>query len=339
MDDIPRSIIFIFILILGGGFFSAAETCYSFCNGVRIRLMAEDGDRKAKRVVRLLDDFDRTVVTLLIAINIIHVVASSIAAMIAIKLLGDVGSVVSTVVMTLLVFFLSEAIPKNIAKTNADRLSLAISGVITFFYYLFTPLSLLFLALGKLAKRLMRIKDDEPAISEDDFATMIEDVEGEGLIEPEEKEIIKSAIEFGDLTTEEVMLPADKISYIPINASPEKVKATVLEEKYSRFPVIDGNIDHIVGILQSTTILWNYVNDKKFKLKDLLTRPFYVRPETPVRDVFEEMGKRRTHIAIVRNKQGKNVGLITMEDILEEIVGEIYDEDDEPSQTEGGVGI
>ena len=135
------------------------------------------------------------------------------------------------------------------------------------------------------------------------------------------------------------MLPADKISYIPINASPEKVKATVLEEKYSRFPVIDGNIDHIVGILQSTTILWNYVNDKKFRLKDLLTRPFYVRPETPVRDVFEEMGKRRTHIAIVRNKQGKNVGLITMEDILEEIVGEIYDEDDEPSQTEGGVGI
>ncbi len=334
-DSIPRSIILV-LLLLAAGFFAAAETSFSYCNAVRMRLLAEDGSKKAARVVMLLDSYERTVVTLLIAINIIHVIASSLATVMAVKLMGDIGSVVATVVVTIAVFLISETIPKNIARVNADSLSLAISLPIVWFFHLFKPLSVFFLSLGNFAKKVMKI-ESEPAITEDEFASIVEDVEDEGLIEPEETEIIKSAVEFGDIKASDIMLPREKISALPINSTPDAIKKTLIEEKYSRFPVYDGNIDHIVGIIQSTSCLWNFVKDQNFRLKDLLTKPYYVLPETLVKDVFEGMGRKRTHVAIVRNAEGRNVGLLTMEDILEEIVGEIYDEDDETSSEGGAV--
>ena len=334
-DSIPRSIILI-VLLLAAGFFAAAETAFSYCNTVRMRLLAEDGDKKASRVVKLLDSYDRTVVTLLIAINIIHVIASSLATVMAVRYLGDIGSVVSTVITTIAVFLISETIPKNIARANADSMSLAISLPIIWFFYIFMPLSWFFLALGEFVKSKMKIQS-EPAMTEDEFASIVEDVEDEGLIEHEETEIIKSALEFGDKKAADIMLPREKISAIPINSTPQTIKKTVIEEKYSRFPVYDGNIDNIVGIIQSSSCLWNFVKGQNFRLKDLLTKPYFVLPETLVKDVFEGMGRKHTHVAIVRSAEGKNVGLLTMEDILEEIVGEIYDEDDETSSEGGNV--
>ena len=334
-DSIPRSIVLIFLL-LAAGFFAAAETSFSYCNAVRMRLLAEDGDKKASRVVKLLDAYDRTVVTLLIAINIIHVIASSLATVMAVRYLGDIGSVVSTVITTIAVFLISETIPKNIARANADSMSLAISLPIIWFFYIFKPLSWFFLSLGEFAKKVMKIKT-EPTMTEDEFASMVEDVEDEGLIEHEETEIIKSALEFGDIKASDIMLPREKISAIPINSTPQMIKKTVIEEKYSRFPVYDGNIDNIVGIIQSSSCLWNFVKNQNFRLKDLLTKPYFVLPETLVKDVFEGMGRKHTHVAIVRSAEGRNVGLLTMEDILEEIVGEIYDEDDETSSEGGSV--
>ena len=334
---VPRSIALI-VMILAAGFFAAAETAYSFCNTVRLRLLAEDGDKRAKRAVKLLDDYERTVVTLLIAINIIHVIAASVSTVMAAELFADIGPVISTVVVTLAVFLFSETLPKNIAHANADSLALGFASAVLAFSYVLRPFSAFFLRLGKTAKKLMRLKNDEPAITEDEFASIVDNVEDEGLIEPEETEIIKSAIEFGDLTAVDIMCPRGQISAIPINASPETLKRIVLEEKYSRFPVYDGNIDHIMGTIQSATCLWNFVHQKKFRIKDLLTKPYFVAPETPLYDVFEEMGRKRTHVAIVRSAEGRVLGLLTMEDILEELVGEIYDEDDENAldNAEGG---
>lgn len=337
MSLVPRSIALI-IMIIAAGFFAAAETAYSFCNTVRLRLLAEDGGKRAKRVLKLLENYERTVVTLLIAINVIHVIAASVSTVMATELFADIGPVISTVVITLAVFLFSETLPKNVARANADSLALAFSGTVLFFSYLLLPFSAFFIWLGKTVKKLMRIKNDEPALTEDEFASLVENVEDEGLIEPEETEIIKSAIEFGDLTAVDIMCPRGKISAIPINASPERLKSIVLEEKYSRFPVYDGNIDHILGTVQSATILWNFVHNKKFRIKDLLSKPYFVLPDTPLYDVFEEMGRKRTHLALVRTAEGKIAGLLTMEDILEEIVGEIYDEDDENASdtAEGG---
>ena len=337
MSLVPRSIA-LAAMIIAAGFFAAAETAYSFCNAVRLRLLAEDGKKRAKRAVKLLDNYERTVVTLLIAINVIHVIAASVATVMATELFNDIGPVIATVAVTLAVFLFSETMPKNIARANADSLALAFSNTVTAFSYLFIPFSAFFLWLGNSVKKVMHIKNDEPALTEDEFASLVENVEDEGLIEPEETEIIKSAIEFGDLTAVDIMCPRESISAIPINASPEKLKQIVLDEKYSRFPVYDGNIDHILGTVQSTTCLWHFVHKKKFRIKDLLSKPYFVRPETPLYDVFEEMGRKRTHLAIVRAEDGKVQGLLTMEDILEELVGEIYDEDDESASenAEGG---
>lgn len=334
-DSIPRSIIILVLLLISAAFFAASETAFSYSNVVRMRILAEDGNKRAKRVVFLTDSFDRTVVSINIAINIVHVIASSLATVMAVKLMGDIGSVISTVIMTIAVFLFCETIPKNMAKTNADTVALLFSLPIRCIYYIVSPLSILFLSMGKGVKKMMKIKNDEPALTGDEFASIVDNVEDEGLIEHEETEIIKSAIEFGDLTAKDVMVKRETISAIPINADNKKIKQIVFEEKYSRFPVYDGNIDHIVGILQSTAFLWHMVNKKPFKMKSFLTRPYFVSPDTGVGEIFEGMGKKRTHLAIVQSTEGTTLGLIAMEDILEEIVGEIYDEDDEAVIGEG----
>lgn len=247
-DSIPRSIILLIILILAGGFFAGAETSFSYCNTVRIKLLAEGGNKNAKRVTWIIDRFERTVVTLLIAVNLIHISAASIATVMAVGLLGNIGSVAATVVLTLAVFLFSENIPKNIARANADTFSMIISLPILWFIYLLWPFGTFFMLIGSGAKKIMRIKNDSPTLTEDEFAEIVESVGDDGLIEPEETEIIKSAIEFGDLTVSEIMMPRGKISAIPINVSMSGLKKILLEEKYSRFPVYDGNIDHIVGV-------------------------------------------------------------------------------------------
>ncbi|MDD4125714.1 MAG: hemolysin family protein [Eubacteriales bacterium] len=334
-DSIPRSIILLIILILAGGFFAGAETSFSYCNTVRIKLLAEGGNKNAKRVTWIIDRFERTVVTLLIAVNLIHISAASIATVMAVGLLGNIGSVAATVVLTLAVFLFSENIPKNIARANADTFSMIISLPILWFIYLLWPFGTFFMLIGSGAKKIMRIKNDSPTLTEDEFAEIVESVGDDGLIEPEETEIIKSAIEFGDLTVSEIMMPRGKISAIPINVSMSGLKKILLEEKYSRFPVYDGNIDHIVGVLQSATCLWKLVKGIPFKMREVLGKPYFVSPDTRLDEVFKEMGQKRTHFAIIRSNEGKTIGIISMEDILEEIVGEIYDEDDDSFAEEG----
>ncbi len=335
-DSIPRSMILLFILIISAGFFAGSETAFSYCNGVRMKLLAESGNKNAKRVSWILEHFERAVVTLLIAVNVIHVIAATISTVMAVELLGSVGSVVATIALTLMVFMFGENIPKNIARANADSYSMFVSLPITWLTYLLWPFATFFIRIGGVVKKLARIKNDEPSLTEDEFAEIVESVGDDGLIEPEETEIIKSAIEFGDQTVSEVMMPRGLISAIPINISMQGLKNILLEEKFSRFPVYDGNLDHIVGVLQSATCLWKLVKGIPFKMREVLGKPYFVSPDTRLDEVFETMGRKRTHFAIVRSDEGKTIGIISMEDILEEIVGEIYDEDDD-SFTEGGI--
>ena len=326
-DSIPRSILLVFALILTGGFFAGSETAFSFCNEVRMRTLADDGNRRARRVVRILDDFDRTVVTLLIAINTIYILAASIATTVAVSKMGNVGSVVATVVTTLCVFLFAETIPKNIARTNSDAYALFVAYPITFFRIILKPLAMLFTYLGDSVKKALPKKPAQPDVTEDEFEEMVDNVEEDGLIEPVEKEIIKSTIHFSDIMAGDVMTPREKIVAIPLSASRDELKRILLDEKYSRFPVYDGDIDHIEGVLRSSAMLWKLMNDQPVDILDNITRPYIIRSDLPVSKVFEGMSGRHTHMAIVADN-GVTRGVITMEDILEEIVGEIYDEDD-----------
>ena len=329
MDDIPRSIILILCLIPFAGFFAGSETAFSFCNEARIRAMAENGSRRAKRLCRVLDDFDRTIVTLLIIINIIYITVSAIATVTVVKLMqSDVGSVVATLASTLLVFLFSETFPKNIARVNADKWALFAAYPISFFKILLAPLSALFTFIGESFKKLLPKKQALPDVTEDEFEEMVENVEDEGLIEPVEKDIIKSTIHFGDILAGQIMTPAEKVVTVPLDISAEDLKGLLIAEKYSRIPVTDGGIDNIVGVLPSGKALYRLTSGTFLNVADLMTRPYFIRSDIPVSKVFEGMSGRRTHLAVVA-EAGKTLGIVTMEDILEEIAGEIYDEDEQ----------
>lgn len=329
MDEaVPRSILFI-CLLLAGGFFAGTETALSYCNRIRMQVLADDGDKRARRVVSILDQFDRAVVTLLIAINVIYTTAASVATIMAVELMGNVGSVAATVCSTLAVFLCCETIPKNFARANSDAYILRVSLPLKIFMMVLKPVAMLLTGLGSCIKNLLnRHAEDMPSVTEDEFASIVTDAEEDGVIDHDESAIIKSAIDFGDIVAGEVMTRLENMVTIPVNITPEALKKILLENKYSRFPVYDGNHDHIIGILRSVRCLWRLSNGSHFDVRESLTRPYFVHPDFPISHVFEGMSARRAHMAIVQDDAGHTIGMVTMEDILEEIVGEIYDEDD-----------
>ena len=334
MDDIPRSIL-ILALILLGGCFAGSETALSYCNKMRLRKHAEEGDRRASRVVYVTDRFDKALSTILIGTNVCYVFASSFAAVLFLKWMGTAGAVVSTVVLTLLIFFFAETIPKNIARANADAFALICAGPLSVLMIVLTPLTALFSALGWVVKRLLPKETEQPSITEDEFTTIIDNIQEEGLMEPEETKLIKSAVEFSDRTAGEIMTPLHRMVAVSINEDPEALKALILREKYSRLPVYAGTPERIVGVLQSRDFLWQQLRKLEPDISVLMKLPYDVPPDIKLNELFEGLSRRRTHMAIVVDQTGSALGFVTMEDILEELVGEIYDEDD---ASEKGVG-
>lgn len=329
MDDtIPRSI-WLIILIIAGGFFAGAETAFSYVNTVRMRMLGEE-DRKARRVVRIIDNFDMTIVTLLIVINIVHIVASVIATSLFIDITGStaIGPVIATIIITLAIFIFSETIPKNFAKVNADSYALAVALPIICFTTVLYPLAWLLTKFGEFVKKIFRLEDSEPSVTEDEFSAMVEDAAEDDVFEPEETEIIQSAIEFGDTKVSEIMTPKADIVGISVKADEDEIKQIMIEEKYSRFPVYRGSINNIVGVVRSSAALWQMINSEDFSIRECMVKPMFCSPDDEVDVVFERMCNRKNHFAVIRDDDERTVGIVTMEDILEEIVGEIYDEDD-----------
>lgn len=329
MDVIPRCI-WLIVLIVAGAFFSGSETAYSYANAVRIRLLAEKKDRRAKHAVKVIDNFDLTLVTLLIMVNIIHILASTIATSLFIDLTNStaLGSILATIILTLAIFIFSETIPKNIAQKNADYFALSLGSIIRFFNILLFPFSWLLTKLGDITKKIFHLYDTEPTVTEDEFSALVEDASEDEIFEPNEEEIIQSAIEFGDIHVNEIMTKKEKICSISSKDSPEHIREILLSEKYSRFPVYRGSINNIIGILHTTTALWELTqNFEHFDIKHCMTKPIFCNINEDVSDVFQRMCNRKKHIAIVLDNN-KTTGIITMEDILEEIIGEIYDEDE-----------
>jgi Mg2+/Co2+ transporter CorB len=331
MDDIPRSILVLALILLGGSF-AGSETALSYCNKVRMRKRAEEGERRAKRVSHILDRFDKALSTILIGTNVCYVFASAIAATLFIRHMGSVGAVISTVVLTLLIFFFAETIPKNFARVNSDAYALVCSGPLSVLMFLLTPLTALLTGLGWVVKRLLPEQKDLPSITEDEFSTMIDNIGEEGLMEPAETALIKSAIDFSDTSVGEVMTPLKNMVAVSISEDPEKLKELILKEKYSRLPVYAGTPDRIVGVLQSRDCLWRILHNEPIDISSLMNLTYNVSPDTKLNALFEGLGRRHTHMAMVVDSEGIALGFVTMEDILEELVGEIYDEDDKPSR-------
>ncbi len=331
MDDVPRSItlaVVILLLIVAGGLFSGTETAYSYCNKIRLRTLAEDGSKRAARALVVSGKFDNALITLLILINVIHVAAASMAAVLAVDLMGAVGSVVSTVVLTLTAVLFSETIATNIAKANADAWSMAAALPMRALMILLTPVELIFLGLTVLLKKFVFKGEKEPTITEDEFQAAVNDIEDDGVLEPQEGRIIRSAVEFSDKHVRDVMTPREEIVGINVKDGDEALKQTLLSHKYSRFPVYYGTIDNVIGSVRSKSLLIRLRRGLPPDLDSCLIKPLRVPPDMPLDQLFESMSRHRSHLAIVADEDGTTLGLVTMEDALEVIVGEIYDEDE-----------
>ena len=336
-DSIPRSIILILILIVGAGFFSGTETAYSNLSRVRLMSWSEDGRAGARRALKILDSFDKTIITLLIGNNVLHVIITALATVLAIHLAGAVyGPVLSTVIITLLVFIFSETIPKNIAKVRADEWACAVSLPMQVLLWVLTPVAWLFMGLGFVVKKVFRSKDDGPTMTEDEFHTMIETIEDEGGLEADESELIQKTVEFTDRTVREVLTPRVHMVGLNILDDDETNFGVILEEKYSRLPVYEKDLDHIRGILNTKQYLHSKLaNPAGFPdIEELMAEPYYIRPDMGLHELVEEMRSRKMHIAIVQDEWGGTEGMVTLEDLLEELVGDIWDEDEEAEKEE-----
>lgn len=313
-------IILIIVLIFLSAFFAASETAFSCCNKTRIRSKAEEGDSKAKKVLKVIDNFEKYLVSILIYTNICHILCSTIATILAINLMGEIGSLVSTIIITLLVFIFSETLPKNIAKANADRLVYSFYFPMKLVTYLVYPFVLLFALPFKLIKK----NEEDNEYVEEDLPILVESIQDEGVLDTEESNLIQNAIEFDDTVAKEIYTPIkDVISISKDLTLDDFIKRILDETKYTRIPVYQNEKDNIVGVVFVRPALKKILNNKNITKDDLISKPHFVKYSTKLDDLLADLLKNKVHMGIVRDSNNKVLGIITMDDILDELVGEI----------------
>lgn len=326
-DSIYRSISLI-VLIGLGGLLAGMETAYSSCNKIRLKYNSENGDIKSTRVLKIIEESDKSITTLLILLNIIHISAASIATVLAVGWWGEIGSLVSTIALTILIFTFSEVIPKSIAKDNADAYAIAFAPLLRILIVILTPISFILSGTGRFLRKLLGTNTKEPTMTEDELQSMIESIEEEGVLKSDQSELIQSAIDFLDTTASDILTPRVDIVAVDIDWRKEKIESTVIKEKYSRLPVYENTIDNIIGVLQTRKYLRSMLNNEPIDISSIMDKPIFVHESMLVNTLFEMMSANRTHMVIVTDDYGGTAGLITVEDIMEELVGDIFDEDD-----------
>ena len=342
MDDGSRLPWIIAVLLLFcAAFFAVAETAYASCPRSRVKAAAERGDARAKTALLILDDFDKAISTLLICTNIVHIATASIVTVAVTKLWGLSAVSISTIVTTIVVFFAGEMLPKSIAKKYSEPLALATGPVLRFLMKVFTPLSALLTWIGQSAAKLT--PDETPvSFTEDELYDIIEDMTEEGSLDEQQGELISSALQFGEVTVESVLTPRVDLVAVDISSRLENILAVIKTTNHSRLPVYEGSIDNIIGVLQIRKFIKAYLRlGNNLDLRPLMDEVFFIHQSTNIDELLPVMSKRKLNMAVVTDNYGGTLGIVTVEDILEELVGEIWDEDDvvEESFVELGDGI
>lgn len=312
----------ILVLLILSGLMSALETAYSYCNKIRIRQLAESGNKRAIRTEKILDGFDDALVAILIGNNLFNTLAASTCTLLCIDLWGDSGSVISTILITVLVYILAETLPKNISKANAESVSMFFSKPFGIYMKIMKPISLLFTKGTGLLKRLISHNEDAPIYTEDEFEDIVDNVGEEGVLEPEETEIVRNTLDFCDTKVTEILCPPERILSVSLDIDREQLNQKLLDCDYSRLPVCSEEGGY-TDFLRVNDYLIARLSDPTVDPKDFLSALIYVSPDTRISTAFEEMKKKKCHMAVVRGEDRQVLGLVTMEDILEEIVGDI----------------
>lgn len=331
MDDASRlSLIVVILLILCAAYFAVAETSFASVSKVKIKIRAERGEPKAEKALKVLDNFDLAITSILICTNIVHLSAASIATLAVTRMFPGVSVAVtiSTFVMTLAVFFVGEMLPKSIAKKYSERLSLSVAGSLWFFMTVLRPLASVLTAIGNFAARFVKA-DPQISVTEDEIYDIIEDMTEDGSLDSERGELISSALQFAETTVESILTSRVDIVALDVDDSLDDILATIRAETHSRLPVYDGSIDNIIGILSIRKFIKTYLREgENTDLRALLDEPYFIHGSTNIDALLPIMSKRRINMAVVADNYGGTLGIVTVEDILEELVGEIWDEDD-----------
>ena len=334
-STIPLWIALIFFVV-AGAYFAGAESSFSAVNKIRIKAKAEEGNKRAKGVLYVLNHFEKALTTLLVGNNITHIAAASVAAVLATHLYADSGvdvngfgfTMACTVVSTAVVFLFSEMIPKSLANDRSETFSMLTNSSLRFLMKVLAPISAFFGMISSAASKLFAKKEEEPSITEDELIEIFDTAEEEGVVDEEQKDILKSALEFDHTVVGDVMTMAKDIEALNVAASTEEILQTIRTVNHSRIPVYSGSPDRVIGTLRIRKFLTEYRKNSKVRLRNMLTPPYFVREDAKVDELLSEMRQKKNHIAIVVDENKKAVGLVTIEDFLEELVGEIFDEED-----------
>lgn len=329
MDDNDRlSCIIILILIALAALFALTETAYSAASRTKIKTSADRGDQRAVRAASILERFDRAITTLLICTNIVHICAATMVTVLVTRYFGLSAVTLSTFITTIVVFFAAEMLPKSIARKAPEKYALGTAGILSFLMYVFTPLSAVLSRLGQGLAGLIK-GDPELTVTEDEIYDIIEDMAEEGSIDEEQEDLISSVLGFGDVRVGSILTPREEIVAIDAGLPAEEIFDMVKGSTHSRIPVYRGSIDNIIGMLRIRKYMKEYLKTRTCpSLRPLLDKVYYAGMYESADELLGKMTSRRLNMAVIRGERGRTLGIVTVEDILEEIVGEVYDETD-----------
>ena len=320
-------IIMMAVCLLLSAYFSATETAFSSANTTRLKTLAEKGSGNAALALKLLEQYDRLLSTILIGNNIVNIATASIGTVLFVKHYGDAGATISTVVVTVVVLIFGEISPKSIAKDCAERCAMLSAPILRVLIWVLMPLNLLFSLWKKLLNKVFRLSG-ESKMSQEELLMLVDEVQQEGSIDRDEGELLKNAIGFSEQEAQDILIHRVDLAALPVTAGKEEVAALFTQTKYSRLLVYDGSIDHILGTVhQKDFYVGCGVTDKP--LRDIIAPPVFALENEPIRLLLKKLQQAKTHVAVVVDEYGGTCGIVTMEDILEELVGEIWDEHDE----------
>ena len=326
-SDSSTSVLIIIFCVLFSGYFSATETAFSSLNRIRVKNLAEKGDKKAKLVLDLLENFDSLLSTILIGNNIVNIACASVATLLFVKLLGEEqGPSVATIVITIVVLIFGEVTPKSIAKENPEKFAMFAAPFLNMLMIILTPFNFLFIQWKKLISKIFHTENDY-SITEEELLTIVEEAEQEGRIDEQESSLIRSAIEFSEQEAIDILTPRIDIVGVSYDATKEEIAQIFEETNYSRLPVYKESIDHIIGILYQKDF-YN-LDDEETSFEHIIRPAMFITESKKIGELLQELQQKKSHIAIVLDEYGGTTGIVTLEDILEELVGEIWDEHDE----------
>ena len=331
MESLIPKLIALAVLILMSAYFSATETAFSSVNKIRLKNMAADGDKKAKRALDLANDFDKILSTILVGNNIVNIGATSLATVIFIEYYGSIGPTLSTIVMTVIVLIFGEISPKSMAKEAPETFSMFSAPILKFFMAILAPVNYIFSLWKKLLSMVIKV-DEDRKMTQDELMVLVDEVTQDGSIDEDEGKLLRSAIEFTERCAEDILTPRIDLEAVPSDATKEEVALLFQESRFSRLLVYEDSIDDIIGVIHQK----DFYTEKGItgrKLSEVMTEPVFVPKSIKISDLLKYLQRNKSHIAVVSDDYGGTLGIVTMEDILEELVGEIWDEHDDVVET------